>query len=204
MIARRAPFGFVAMLLALAFVAPGCVGALSRKPLVAERFVLAPGVPAAAAAKPSAGILRVDVVRGSPFASNRTFMYRTGPETVKTDFYREFAAPPGALVRDAMIEWLRASNRFEAVVRGTKASTAWILESDLERLDADLRDPAAPQAVIEMQVRLLDVRKGAPTLVLDRRFTASEALADRMPETLVAAWSRALATLLGEIERDLP
>ena len=87
---------------------------------------------------------------------------------------------------------------------GTKAGTSWVLESDLERLDADLRDPEAPQAVLEMQVRLLDTRKGSPALVLDRRYAASEPLADRTPETLVAAWSRALATVLGEIERDLP
>jgi ABC-type uncharacterized transport system auxiliary subunit len=191
-----------AALLAVALVASGC-GTFSRKPPAKERFVLAPGAPASVAAKPSAGILRVDVVRGSPLASNRSFVYRTGPDTVQTDFYREFVAPPGALVRDALIEWLRASNRFAAVVRGTKAGTAWILESDLERLDADLRDPAAPQAVIEMQVRLLDVRKATPTLVFDRRYTASEPLADRTPETLVAAWSRALATVLGEIEGDL-
>lgn len=203
MIARRPPLVCVALLLACALVAPGCGGALSRKPPVKERFVLTPGMPAAVAAKPSAGILRVDVVRGSPFASNRSFVYRTGPDTVATDFYREFAAPPGVLVRDALIEWLRTANHFEAVVRGTKAGTAFILESDLERLEADLRDPDAPRAVIEMQVRLLDVRKGAPILALDRRYTASEPLTDRMPETLVAAWSRALATLLGEIEGDL-
>ena len=192
-----------AALLGVALVASGCA-TLSRKPPTKERFVLAPGAPAAVAAKPSAGILRVDVVRGAPLASNRGFVYRTGPDTVKTDFYREFAAPPGTLVRDAMIEWLRAADRFAAVVRGTKAGTAWILESDLERLDADLRDPIAPRAVIEMQVRLLDVRKGTPVLVFDRRYAASEPLADRTPETLVAAWSRALATLLAEIQGDLP
>lgn len=190
-------------LLGIAIAASGC-GALSRKPPVKERFVLTPGAPAAVAAKPGAGILRVDVVRGAPLAANRGFVYRTGPDTVKTDFYREFAAPPGTLLRDALIEWLRASNRFAAVVRGTKAGTAWILESDLERLDADLRDPDAPQAVLAMQVRLLDVRKEPPNLVFDRRYTASEPLADRTPETLVAAWSRALATVLGEIEKDLP
>jgi len=192
-----------AALLGVAIAASGC-SALSRKPPTKERFVLAPGSPAAAAAKPNAGILRIDVVRGAPLASNRSFVYRTGPDTVQTDFYRELAAPPGVLVRDAMIEWLRAANRFEAVVRGTKAGTAWILESDLERLDADLRDPDAPQGVIEMQVRLLDVRKATPTLVFDRRYAASEPLADRTPETLVAAWSRALATLLAEIQGDLP
>lgn len=190
------------VLLGIAIAASGC-SALSRKPPAKERFVLTPGAPAAVAAKPGAGILRVDVVRSAPLASNRGFVYRTGPDTVKTDFYRELAAPPGTLVRDAMIEWLRASNRFAAVVRGTKAGTAWILESDLERLDADLQDPEAPQAVIEMQVRLLDTRQGSAVLVLDRRYAAREPLADRAPETLVAAWSRALATVLGEIEGDL-
>lgn len=193
----------VLALLAIAFAAAGCT-TLSRKPPAKERFVLTPGAPATSAAKPTAGLLRVDVVRGASLASNRSFVYRTGPDTVRTDFYRELVAPPGAMVRDAMIEWLRAANRFEAVVRGTKAGTAWILESDLERLEADLQDPDAPQAVIEMQVRLLDARTPTPKLVLDRRYAAREPLADRSPETLVAAWSRALATVLGEIARDLP
>jgi ABC-type uncharacterized transport system auxiliary subunit len=201
-LARRPHGPVLVALLAIALVTAGC-GTLSRKPPTKERFLLAPGAPSAVAAKSTAGILRVDVVRGAPLASNRGFVYRTGPDTVKTDFYREFVSPPGVLVRDAMIEWLRATNRFAAVARGTKAGTAWILESDLERLDADLQDPVAPQALIEMQVRLLDARTPTPTLLLDRRYVAREPLADRTPETLVAAWSRALATVLGEIEGDL-
>ena len=69
---RVRPMRVAAALLAVALVASGC-GTFSRKPPAKERFVLAPGAPAAVAAKPSAGILRVDVVRGSPLASNRSF-----------------------------------------------------------------------------------------------------------------------------------
>lgn len=201
--ASRTSRGIAAVLIGLVVVASGCA-TLSRKPPAKQRFLLTPDAPVAVAERPTAGILRVDVVRGSPLVSNRSFLYRTGSDTVETDFYRELFAPPGVLVRDAMIGWLRATRRFAAVVRGTNARTDWILESDLERLDADLGDPSAPQAVIAMQVRLLDARKASPTLVFDRRYSAHEPLADREPATLVAAWSRALATLLGEIEGDLP
>jgi ABC-type uncharacterized transport system auxiliary subunit len=180
----------------------GC-GAFVRKPPAKQRFVLTPGAPAAAGATldPSS-VLRVDPVRSAPLLVNRGFLYRVSDARVLSDFYHELAAPPGTLVRDALIDWLRASGRFGTVVRSSKAQPRWILEADLERLEADVRDPAAMAADLALEVRLLDAQAG-PSVRFEKTFAAREPLASREPQALVDAWSRALAQLLGELTSDL-
>jgi ABC-type uncharacterized transport system auxiliary subunit len=181
----------------------GC-GAFARKPPAKQRYLLAVGTPAATATARDPGVvLRVDVVRAAPLLVNRGFLYRVADDRVESDFYNELAVPPGPLVRDALIDWLRASGRFGSVVRGSKAEPHWIVESDLERFEADVRDPAALAAAIVLEVRLLDAR-GAPTrVVFERSYAATEPVPSRAPQALVDAWGRGLARSLAEIERDL-
>jgi ABC-type uncharacterized transport system auxiliary subunit len=88
-------------------------------------------------------------------------------------------------------------------VRGSKAQPHWILESDLERFDADARDRAALAAEIVLEVRLLDARHGAPRVVFEKTYAAREPVAERAPQLLVDGWSRGLARVLGEIETDV-
>jgi ABC-type uncharacterized transport system auxiliary subunit len=194
--------GSAAVALAVAAsLALGC-GAFTRRPLEKQRFVLTPGVPAAHAGPPIATVLRVDLVRGSQLVANRGFLYQTSADTLTSDFYNELFAPPAVLVRDALLEWLRASGRFAAVVRGSKARPQWILESDLETFLADLRDPAVPSARLELAVRLLDARADDARLVFARRYAEREPAASHEPAALVEAWSRALARALAAIESD--
>ena len=192
----------LALLVTAAVLGAGCANVLERKPPEKQRFVLAPGRPDPVSG-PRAGVLRVGVVRVSPPFQNRGFVRRTGEKTFANDFYNEFAAPPGTLLRDLLVEWLRDGTHFATVVRGSEAPPDWLLEVDLESLYQDLRDPAAPQVTIAFAARLLAANAASASIALDERYATTETAADASPVAIVAAWNRALARLLAELSSDL-
>jgi cholesterol transport system auxiliary component len=192
----------LALLVTAAVLGAGCANVLERKPPEKQRFVLAPGRPDPVSG-PRAGVLRVGVVRVSPPFQNRGFVRRTGEKTFANDFYNEFAAPPGTLLRDLLVEWLRDGTHFATVVRGSEAPPDWLLEVDLESLYQDLRDPAAPQATVAFAARLLVANAASASIALDKRYATTETAADASPAAIVAAWNRALAGLLAELAADL-
>jgi ABC-type uncharacterized transport system auxiliary subunit len=191
-----------ALLFGAAVLGAGCTTVLDRQPPQKQRFVLAPGRPEPVSG-PRAGVLRVGVVRVSSPFENRSFVRRSGEETFGNDFYNEFAAPPGTLLREVLALWLREGTHFATVVRGSEAPPDWLLEVDLEALYEDLRDPAAPQATIAFAARLLDAHAAAASIVFAKHYAATEFAAGGSPPALVAAWNRALARLLAELASDL-
>jgi ABC-type uncharacterized transport system auxiliary subunit len=192
----------VALLFGAVVLGAGCAGVLDRQPPEKHRFVLEPGRPDPVSGA-RAGVLRVGVVRVSSPFQNRGFVRRSGEDTFANDFYNEFVAPPGALLRELLVEWLRDGTHFATVVRGSEAPADWLLEVDLEALYEDLRDPAAPQATIAFAVRLLDARATAASIAFEKHYAATESAGAGSPPTLVAAWNRALARLLTELASDL-
>jgi hypothetical protein len=149
-------------------------------------------------------VLRVAVVRVAAPFQNRGFVFRTGADSFKSDFYNEFASPPGTLLRDVFVEWLRDGAHFASVVRGSESPSDWVLETDLESLFADVRDPATPPVTqIAFAVRLLDTHAAALPIRFEKRYATIEAAADRSPRALAEAWSRGLGRLLPELAADL-
>jgi ABC-type uncharacterized transport system auxiliary subunit len=206
------PRRWSSLLLALAVVAAGCSpgAVLARKPVAKQRFVLQPpppvprSEPQASGEVHRAGVLRVAVVREASSFQNRGFVFRTGPDRFTSDFYNEFAAPPGTLLRDVFALWLRDGTHFASVVRGSESPSDWVLETDLESLYADVRDPAAPpQTQIAFAVRLLDAQVARLPIRFEKRYATSEVAADRSPRALAEAWSRGLGRLLAELAADL-
>jgi len=192
----------VVLLFAAAVLGAGCGSVLERQLPEKQRFVLAPGRPDPVSG-PRAGALRVGVVRvSSPFA-NRGFVRRSGEKTFASDFYNEFAAPPGTLLRDVLVSWLREDTHFTTVVRGSEAPADWLLVVDLESLYGDHRVAAAPEATIAFTARLLDARSSLATIVSEKHYATREPAIDGSPPAIVAAWNRSLARLLAELATDL-
>jgi cholesterol transport system auxiliary component len=152
---------------------------------------------------PGEGVLRVARVRVAPAFEREGFVYRRGESRYESDFYNRFFGPPGALVREELIEWLGGSGAFAAVVAAGPPPADWILDAHLVELYADLRDPATPSSVISLALRLLDVRATPPAIALERRYDAREPAADGSPRALVDAWNRALGGVLAQIAADL-
>ncbi len=194
---RRAALGALSALvaaLACSFSQP--VPRPARYVLVAERG----GAPLPG----GAGVLEIGRVGvASPFERQR-FIYRTSETAFASDFYRQFATPPGGLVRGATRDWLAASGLFNAVLdRGGEVAPDWRLEAEVQSLYADLREGTTPSAVLGVEFRLLDARSRAPEVTFQRRYSESVAAASPRAEDLVAAWSGILARILAELESDL-
>jgi ABC-type uncharacterized transport system auxiliary subunit len=193
----------VALGIALALFGAGCAPVLERKPIEKHRFLLQPPPPQPVSG-PRAGVLRIGVVRTSPPFQNRGFVWRTGDQSYKSDFYNEFAAPPGTLLRDVLVEWLRDGTRFASVVHGTEARSEWVLETDLASIFVDARDGVAqPETEIAISFRLLDAQRSATSIRFEKRYEATERAADRTPAAIAAAFSRALGRVLVELAADL-
>ena len=194
------------LLLAALLLASGCFGGLERRPPEKQRFVLQPATEVAPVSVAGSSVVRlarvrISPVRVSPVFDNKGFVYRTGPSTFETDFYNEFFSPPGVLLREALIDWLDSTQLFDAVARSSAADADWVLETDLDQLFADQRDPGPPKAYLEITFRLIDAR--TRKVAFEKRYTASEAAADRSPAALVDAWNRGLGSMLAELVGDV-
>jgi uncharacterized lipoprotein YmbA len=190
-----------ALALAAAALLAGCAGSLQRPAPEKTRFVIRLADPAPGAK--TAGALVVGRVRVSSLFDRTGFVYRTGEDTFATDFRFEWFAPPGSLLREAVIDWLDDASPFASVERGSVSEAGWLLETDVDRFYADLRDLAAPAVVLEGRFRLLDLRGARPRRTLASRFDEREPAGAGTPQELVDAWGRALARALSALEPEL-
>jgi uncharacterized lipoprotein YmbA len=184
-------------------LAVGCVGSVLERPAPERTRFLLTATPPAAREDPLPAALWVDRVRMSPLFSGTGFVYRTAESSYQSDFLHEFFAAPGEVLREAMIEWFRAAERFGSVERSAESNPEYRLESDVERFFADLRDPSDPRVVLAGRFRLVDLRGVRPARMLDLELIEQEPSADRSPQALVEAWNRLLTRMLGTLDQEL-
>lgn len=149
-------------------------------------------------------VLRVRRVRVSPLFDRKRFVYRTGEARFEDDFYTEFFATPGVLLRNAILDWMEPSPVFGRVLRAPGAEGAdWTLEAQVHRFYVDARDSEAPRTVVEIEFTLIDARSTDLEVVLRRTYAAETEVAEPSGDAIVAGWSRSLSRLLSDLERDL-
>jgi hypothetical protein len=192
-----------ALLLALIGLAAAPLGCLSKSYPEKRRYVFEVEPPVDAVPGPN-GVLRMDRVRVSPLFERKGFVYRTGEATFENDFYNEFFAPPGVLLRKATLNRLRAGSIFSEVLDATQVGDVdWMLEGHVKELYADLRDRSAPFAALQIEYTLLDAR--SPTLAIELRktYSARSDAASASAEAIMNSWTEALIKVLSEFEADL-
>jgi uncharacterized lipoprotein YmbA len=188
-------------LLGVALLAAGCLAPQAAPRPVA--YVLEPERTGPATETSGEDALRVARVRAAPLVERKGFVYRTGERTFESDFYHRFAALPGVLVREAAVRWLAQSGLFAEVHgEGSPERARWRLDVRLAALHADLRDAAAPRAVLEAEMALVDAASPGEETRLRGRYRA-EVPSAADPAALAEAWTRGLAQVLGELEDDL-
>jgi ABC-type uncharacterized transport system auxiliary subunit len=139
----------------------------------------------------------------SPFDS-QTFVYRVAPNSISTDYYNTFAAPPADLITSQFIEWLRASHAFASITDGNgSAPHQWVMEGRLQDLSIDLSDSKQAVAVMSVQVVVMD-ESGAVTRVLaDKTYSERVPIVARDAASAAAGWSSACGKIFGRIAGDL-
>jgi len=192
-----------ALLLALIASAAIPLGCFSKSYPEKRRYVFEIEPPIDAVPGPN-GVLRMDRVRVSPLFERKGFVYRTGEATFENDFYNEFFAPPGVLLRKATLNRLRAASIFSDVLDATQMGDVdWMLEGHVTQLYADLRDRAAPFAVLQIEYTLLDARSPTLAIVFRETYSAQISAAGGSAEAIVNGWTEALTQVLSELEVDL-
>jgi len=188
-------------------VLAGCLGDLRQPYPEKARYTLevqrAPER-VAQSAPLSAATLRVQQVDVAPLFERRGFVYRTGDARYESDFYNELYAPPGVVLHQELVEWLRESDLFGQVVGGSTMQAAdWLLDVRIEELYADLRENDAPMAVLSLSVSLREARAaGDAEPALRERYVLREP-ARAAAEPLVDAWSASMAEAFRRIESRL-
>jgi cholesterol transport system auxiliary component len=184
----------------VALAAP--LACLSQKPPEKQRFVFDARREAPAASRKGVGVLRVDRIRVSPLFERKGFVYRTAESSYQDDFYNEFFAPPGVLLRQATLEWLSQAAAFASVSDSTHPGDAtWLLEGHVGSLYGDLRDPSTPRAVMEIEFTLLYAK--SLNVRFRKTYAAAVAVDDGSASAIMAGWNEALAQILAELEVDV-
>jgi len=197
---RRSP---LVLALVAGLLATGCLST-SRPYPAKQRFVLEAPRQGSAPLREGGPLIEVPPFGQGPRLAGRQLVYRTSESEYVPDFYAEFWSPPGGLVAEAVRHWLAASGLFTGVLEpGSSVRPALALEGWISELYGDYRDPAAPKAVLELHVVLLDRRRPAPGIVFQRDYRAQEAATASTPEALVAAWDTGLGQALSALEADL-
>jgi len=200
---------------------PHCLRTLCLLPLLAVALVLVPGC-SLKQAYPAKSTFTLEAIRGGtpartspavlrvrPFTAVAPFderMFRSRIDDVRfeSDFYNEFIFTPRTLMSDQTRLWLQSAGLFGAVLDpSSKAEATHILEGSVNALYADLRDVAAPKAVMELRLLLLKDSSASPEIVLDKTYRQAVTLENRQPATLAAGWSKGLVQILTALEQDL-
>ncbi len=201
MIASRRALLLRAAATASLVVAGGC--SFTRTAPVKGTFVLEPALPAPVS-KTQPGLLRVGTVTvGAPFRG-RSFVFRESDLKYETDYYHEFLVAPAANIGDAIARALAAAHVFASVVpTGVIADPDWVLESFVDSLYGDARDPAKPAAVVAITffLRRGDSDGGVP--LWSRKYERRVPFAAGDAGAYVGAVNQALGDVLAELARDL-
>lgn len=194
---------FLPWLTAVALVlVPGC--SLKKAYPAKATFALEAIRAEATARASSTALLRVRPFTAVAPFDERVFRSRIDDVRFQTDFYNEFVFTPRTLISDQTRLWLQNAGLFGAVLEpASRAEPTHSLEGSVTALYADLRDAAAPKAVMELRLLLLKDSSASPEIVLDKTYRQVVPLENRQPAALAAGWSKGLAQILTALEQDL-
>jgi len=189
--------------LVLLALVSGCVGIEKNYPdkryfvLEAKNKVNPPKAPAS-------GVLQIAAVRVSPRYQDKGFVYRLSESSYESDFYNQFLVAPAALLGEEVRKGLARTQIFPHVISASsQLEPTHVLESMVDALYGDFRDPGAPKAVLEMEFFLRKESASKAEIVAAKRYTQVVAVDGRSPEALVKGWNEALAAILNSLAADL-
>ena len=197
MLDRRALLGLL-----LASSLGGCVSGLTKPAPEKRHYVLTATRPRREPTPANGLVLLMRRFTIDPAYQDRGLVTRKDAVSVGSDFYNEFFIDPAQLVSGQIMAWLQAAGLFSEIVGPTSAlHPTHVLEGHIVKLYGDLS--GAPAAVIELQLLLLDVRKGGNRVLLHPDLERHEPASGPDSAALVEAWNKGLSQILAEFEQSV-
>jgi ABC-type uncharacterized transport system auxiliary subunit len=185
----------------LALAASGC-SVLPTVPYTQRRDwpILVPP-PAALAPRASGPVLLVRSVTAAPGLDGRGLLTMQADGSMHSDFYEQWAVPPADGVEAALQTWLAGSGLFGAVIAsGSRLPADLVLEAELMQFWAE---PAAGRADAALALVLLDQRRGASRVRLQRNVAGQAPLAGADAPAVAHATLAALADAFAQTTQAL-
>jgi cholesterol transport system auxiliary component len=190
----------------LIIIITGCSGLSKSYP---ERSYFMFEVPPVAqkAAPVKGAIAEVSRFNVSPGSEGKEFIYRTGELSYESDFYNQFFRPPGAMLTEITIRWLRDTGLFQDVLSTvTQAGANYFIEANVVQLYGDYR--TSPKAVMQIQFLLLKYSTDSSYddntgIVFAKSYTSEIPIASKTPNDLMTGWNTALGDILNAFLADL-
>jgi len=189
-------------LLAVASFAGGCAGSSDRN----EQHFILEAVRQGDPVQPVAdGSLEVHRFSIDAAFMTKSLVYRLGEFKYEADYSRQFLIPPGTMITDRTRDWLADSGLFRIVLPvGSRIVPTYTLEGNVTALYGDFADEAAPSAVMEIRVFLLENAGGQEKVVFSQVYRAACPVPSRATGDFIDALNRSLVEILMRLEADLP
>ena len=176
----------------------------SKPPLVVQRFTLTVPDGPIPEPGPAARLVALPPVRVSPVYLDPSLVYRVGGGRVEVDPYASLAAAPRFLMTSAIRAYLLRQPGVKNVVQGFVGPEGLTVDVVVQDMSGDFSRPGEPAGVLSLEVSFYQgdpVPGSAP--LLRKVYTRREALRQRTAADVVAAWDRALVSILEELGADL-
>jgi ABC-type uncharacterized transport system auxiliary subunit len=166
------------------------------------RVNVAASAPLASPALP--GVLEVDRLRVEAIAQGRRMLYRDAslPNVIGQHSYHFWADPPGVMLQDQLVGYLRTAGAAKGVVMpGIHVDSDFTLKGRLARMERHIGS-GAPRIVIEIEFVLLGSRGRKPLLhetYLEERTVSGDTVG-----AAVTAYDDALAAIFQRLLADVP
>jgi cholesterol transport system auxiliary component len=136
--------------------------------------------------------------------SGRQMVYRIDEFRYAPDYYNEFLVPPAVMITEATRNWLADTGTFGHVAEpGSGIMPTCTFSGSIIECYADIRDKAAPAAVLELRMFLTKQDKGIETLVWSHTYQMREPMKNIQAPFFAATMSRCVQNVLQKLQIDL-
>ncbi len=185
-------------LIAVSLMIAGC----AQAPVPQDRYYRLSAPPPAGGGLVLPGTVEVDRFGAEGLASGRAIIFvdGNGAATLQEYNYDFWHKPPGDMLRDAMIDYLRGSNAARNFVTPEmRADTDYLLTGRIQVLET-VRG-SEPRAIVALELAVTDGKTGAVRLV--RSYRSEVPASDGSVKAAVAAANQGVADIFARFLGDL-
>lgn len=150
------------------------------------------------------GVIAVTPLRSDALHHERTILYslQSAPLMLNTYYYHQWTNPPGQLLQEYLITYLRDVGFAKTVVRyGERSHIDGQITGYIQRFER-IVGQGRPRVVVRLELSFIP-RAAARPPAMTRVYAAEGKAADNSMESTVAAFSRALQTIYARFAADV-